>query len=117
MRSKPASSCFGYLFAYAFVGLAFFTTTASTATAGPLLGLIDASVVEVPFDPGAIVAPGSTPTLDVGRGLDIEEMYLLYGAGGGGWDHPTPTRIDPAEVLRIDESVPPTPGNEHVVYH
>lgn len=111
MRSKPASTLFGYCASLVFVGVALVTSTASTATAGPILGIVDASVVEFPFDPGVIAAPGPAPTLDVGGCLDIEEVYQLYGAGGG--DYPKPVRIDPANILRIDESVPPTPGGGH----
>lgn len=116
MRSKPASNLFGYCTALV-VGFALFTFTASTATAGPILGLVDASVVEVPFNPDGGSTPGQDPTLDVGDWLDLEEVYQFY-AGGGGRDHPRPMRIDLADVLRIDESALPTPGDGHVVvYH
>lgn len=115
MRRKPALSHFGYL-TFAFVGyFGFVTSTASTATAGPILGHLDASVVEVPFNPGGgIATPEPAPTLDVGvptlsdhvftveipigpggdggKNLDLEEVYQFYGDGGRGY--PTPARFN-----------------------
>lgn len=114
LHRSHLSPFFNYI-SVLFVTFAFLLTSNQSATAGPILGHLDASVIEVTNPCGVIAAPSpwlgaSVPTLS-DHVFAVEAAFMPAGNA-----RPISARIEEDEVYQFDGGVAITPGSARVIY-